>query len=442
MLGSLQAWLRRRFIRRPLPLPPSDPPRPVAPPVFLAEDPADGVDAWIVETERRGAHTDARQRLAEGNNRFACALYAQLRQEGTNQIFCPLSISMALLMAYCGARGETAAQIRTALRVSVPDEELYATWGELTRRPHGKPGAYELTLANAVWIQRGAPLEPVFRDAIARHFDATWNTADFKSGSVAARSAINSWVSEQTRGRITSLLGPQSLAPDTRLALVNAAYFKGSWWSPFRRGKTRDGTFFLADGGRVRVPLMHTIVRAGYFRDPHYQAVTLQYLDPRMCMLLLVPERTDGLAALEATLSVAMIRQCLERGGSEVDLVMPRFTVEWGTAELSGALAELGIREAFTRGAADFSGINGRVPPDPESLCISSVYHKAFVEVNEEGTEAAAASATEMLCAGLPPEPQAVPVVRADHPFLFAICDRPSGAVVFLGRVLNPAQDN
>jgi serpin B len=263
---------------------------------------------------------------------------------------------------------------------------------------------------------------------------------DFRRGAEAARAEINRWVSDRTKGRISDVLAPGSPDGGTRLVLVNAVYFKGKWRVPFDKDRTRDETFFLENGGEVRVPLMHQSEHVGYRQGPGYQAITLPYQGTDLSLLVLLPDRRDGLGDLETKLSAAMINECLQvRGTSQVELFLPRFTITWGTVELGDALATLGMRLALTR-EADFSGVNGRAPPDEESLFLSSVFHKAFVDVNEEGTEAAAATAAEMIASGLYSRPPPVPIFRADHPFLFAICDGKTGAIIFLGRMLDPTR--
>jgi len=280
-------------------------------------------------------------------------------------------------------------------------------------------------------------------DLVARHYAGGLHLVDFRRAAEAARVTINRWVEDRTKQKIRELVPPDGLDPDTRLVLVNAVYFKGMWVLQFRKAATRSEPFHLEGGGRVQAPLMYQEEEARYLEAGGYQAVDLDYRGGEVSMLVLLPDREDGLRALEETLSAPMLRDCAARMGVRtVKLFLPRFRVTWGTVDLCASLKGLGMPLAFERFRADFSGINGHPPPHQESLFIFAVFHKAFVEVNEEGTEAAAATAVVMMEAGgPPPEPPPVPVFRADHPFLFAIRDRRSGAILFLGRIADPTRE-
>jgi serpin B len=230
------------------------------------------------------------------------------------------------------------------------------------------------------------------------------------------------------------------------MVLVNAVYFKGTWVLRFRRTATRDEPFRLEFGGTVQAPLMHQREEVRYLQAAGYQAVDLAYRGIYLSMLLLLPDRKDGLRDLEELLSARMLDDCVTRMSSrEVELFLPRFKITWRTDNLREQLTTLGMPLAFTRFQADFSGINGHKPPAEESLFLSAVVHEAFVEANEEGTEAAAATSSLMACTaspGGPSEPPPVPIFRADHPFLFAIRDRNTRAILFLGRVADPTRES
>jgi serpin B len=281
---------------------------------------------------------------------------------------------------------------------------------------------------------------PAFAEVIARHYGATLNAVDFCRDPDGACRTINQWVSAATRQRISDLLDASLLTIDTRLVLVNAVYFKGVWQHSFEPEDTHDAPFYLENGGSVKARMMSRVTHVGYRKGPGYQAVTLPYLGAAISMLVLLPDRRDGLRDLERSLTVPMLGELMRlRPVRGVELFLPRFTITWG-GDLVRALGTLGIQRAFTREEADFSGINGRQPPDEDALYVSHVLHKAFSAVNEEGTEAAVATAVEFsLCAGIDPQPPP-PVFRADHPFLFAIGDGRSGTVLFLGRVVDPTQ--
>ena len=386
------------------------------------------------------APNDERDPFAEANNDFALTLYRQLLGRPKNLFLSPFSIRTALGMALAGARGETAAQMRNALRVS-SDETLHAHTAEIVEQLNKSGGGYEMAVANSLWGQDGAPLQPAFLDLIARYYGGGTDLVDFRRGAEAARAAINRWVEDRTRQKIQDLIPSGGVNAYTRLILANAVHFKGRWVEQFDSEDTRDEPFHLQGGGKVEVPLMYQKAEFRYLRGEGYQAVDLAYLGSRVSMLALLPDRKDGLVDLEKKLTVRMLGDGAQKMVSrEVKLYLPRFKITWGAVNLGGHLSALGMPLAFT-GSADFSGINGLKPPVEEALFLSAVFHKAFVEVNEEGTEAAAASAIKarvLSAQYLPSIPPPVPIFRADHPFLFAIRDRRSGVILFLGRLVDP----
>jgi serpin B len=382
---------------------------------------------------------------AEESNTFALAIYRLLRRSPENLFFSPFSVRSALGMAQGGARGETAAQMREALRFSSSDEALHAALAETIQRLNvARRGEYEMAVANSLWGQDGGTLQPEFLDLMVGKYGCGVNLVDFRSRSEAAHMAINHWVEDKTSQKIQDLIPSGTLDADTRLVLVNAVYFKGMWEMPFQRATTRDERFFLANGREVLVPLMHQDQEVRYLQGAGYQAVDLVYRGGDLSLLVLLPERKNGLEDLEKRLSVQMLKVCASQMATRrVRLFLPRFKVTWGTINLRDHLSTLGMRLAFVRYRADFSGINGRKPPDEESLFLSAVFHKAFVAVDEEGTEAAAATAvvTTMVGAALFSKPQPDPIFRADHPFLYAIRDRKSGTILFLGRMADPSRE-
>jgi len=373
-------------------------------------------------------------------NDFAVALYGQLLQRPGNLFFSPFSIRTAVGMAYAGARGETAVQMRRALRVGSSDEGLHAAFAEIIHRLSAA-GEYEMAVANSLWAQDGAPLQTEFLDLVARHYGGGMNTADFRCGADAARVRINRWVEERTKERIRGVIPPGMLDADTRLVLVNAVYFKGMWAPQFPEAATRDKPFYLEGDRKVLTPLMHGQQEVGYLQADGYQAVKLDYRGGDLSMLVLLPDKTDGLRELETRLSGSMLHDCVANMlWRKVRLFLPRFRLTWGVVEMGAYLCELGMPLAFTRFQADFSGINGHRPPHEDSLFISAICHKAFVEVNEKGTEAAAVTGGRWVRLGRPEQP--IPIFQADHPFLFAIRDGKSGAILFLGRMADPTRES
>jgi serpin B len=401
-----------------------------------------GTKQSVEEVEMPGAlvpHPPMRPKslvsFARGNNDFALALYGQLRQRPGNLFFSPFSIRTALGLAHAGARGETAAEMRKALCISSHDE--MSNRAALVERLTTNGDKYEASVANSLWSQQGAPILSEFLDVI-RPNRSEFHEIDFRDGE-RARATINEWVSVETRQRIRDLIPPGGLEAKTRLALVNAVHFKGMWQAQFEPASTNEATFYLADGGRASAALMHQRHHLGYLKVSDFQAVELVYKGADVSMVVFLPDRRGELSRLEQVLSPDLIRDSLAKlQVREVDFYIPRFRLEWGAAMI-GDLAALGMQLALSPTQADFSGINGCEPGHPGALSLSAMLHQAFVDVNEEGTEAAAATAV-MSALGIGPyEPPPVPVFRADHPFLFAIRERASGAILFLGRVTNPA---
>jgi serpin B len=375
--------------------------------------------------------------VVAGNTRFALSLYALLKGDG-NLFFSPYSVSDALAMTYTGARGETAGEMATVLHFPTASEagepadlrERVATaFGELDGRfaADREDRGYSLHVANALWGQRGHAFLESYIRFVERHFGAPLTLVDFAGDTEQARLTINAWVEERTRGRILDLIPPGSLVPSTVLVLTNAIYFKGDWATKFDPEGTREAEFHGL-GGAKTVRMMSRKGEYGYFEDEEAQVLELPYRGDELSMVVLLP-RVEGPAGLEA-LERALTPERL--GGwivglhkREVTVAIPRFAMTWGTEDLKGALEALGMERAFEPGRADFSGMS----EDP-SLFIGYVLHKAFIEVNEEGTEAAAATAVGMLKASLESLS-----FRADRPFVFLIRDRGTGSILFLGRV-------
>jgi serine protease inhibitor len=382
--------------------------------------------------------------FADGNNDFAVAMYRQLRQRPGNLFFSPFGIRAALGMAEAGAKGETALQMREVLGIPSPDETFHNDFARISRRLNA-PGAgeYEMVVANSLWCQDGSPLLPGFLDLIARHYDGGVNVLDFLHSAGVARETINHWVERNTREKIRELIPPGGVDAETRLVLANADYFKGKWVLQFDKTATHDEPFYLEGGGTVQAQLMRQQEHLLYLQAAGYQAVDLCY-PGGLSMLVLLPDRKDGLRDLEGTLSTEMLHRCVARTQTTmVELFIPRFKVSWGPFDLRDPLTTLGMPLAFIRFQADFSDINGRAPMAEDSLFISTMVHQAFVEANEEGTEAAAATADLMMFTAShgPSREPPVPVFRADHPFVFAIRDWRTNAILFLGCITDPTRN-
>jgi serpin B len=375
------------------------------------------------------------QDLVAGNNAFAFDLYHALGS-GDNLIFSPYSVSLALAMTYAGARGETERQMADTLHFTLPQDQLHPAFKALDESlPRDAGGtadeSFRLSIANALWGQDGYPFRPAFIDLLKENYGAGLQLVDFTADPEAARLRINDWVSEQTAQRIQDLLKQGMINTATRLVLTNAIYFKAAWLMKFEAEVTQDGPFTLLDGTQVSVPLMSQQESYAYASGEGYQAVMLSYEGDRIAMVILLPDR-ESFTAFEGMLDADQFNTIVSSmTRAEVWLTMPRFEID-SEFSLSDTLAALGMPDAFDPNAADFSGM----AETDEQLSISAVIHKAFVKVDESGTEAAAATAVVIVGAAAPAEPIEV---RVDHPFIYAIYDQDTGTILFLGRVLNPA---
>jgi len=373
--------------------------------------------------------------IAHGTNAFGLDLYQQLRVPDGNLFFSPYSVRMALAMTYAGARGETAAQMHRGLRFSLEGEALHAAYGASLRALEGvRSEDVELVVANGLWGERSSPFLPPFAELVDRAYGAGLELVDFRHASETARQRINEWVEARTRERIRELIPAGGVNPDTRLVLVNAVYFDGRWLEAFDDARTREAPFFLADGGSVPVPLMRftEAPTVPFYEGDGYSAVELDYLGGEVSMLVVLPDAADGLPGLEDRVDPAFLERLLAAMAPEpVEVLLPRFTLTWGAQDLAAPLQALGVHDLFVDGVADLSGIDGS-----RELFVSGVFHKAFVDVHEEGTEAAAATGVVVGITSMPP-PAAV--FRADRPFLFLIREKASGAILFMGRLVEPS---
>ncbi|MHC4158731.1 MAG: serpin family protein [Planctomycetota bacterium] len=377
----------------------------------------------------------SKKALVEGNNAFALELYAELRADEGNLFFSPYSISTALAMTYAGARGETEKQMARVLHFSLPDERFHTTFGAVLKdlNARGEKGGYELTAANALWPQKGYVFLKEFLELVRTDYGGGLNEVDFVGAAEAARQTINDWVKKETRNKIKELIGPGGLDSLTRLVLTNAIYFKGNWAVQFEEKDTKDAPFYLLNGKKLDVPMMNRTGQFSYMETEDFQGLELPYVDDELSMIILLPKENDGLAELEKRLTQENLSDWLEKlYKREVIVSVPKFKMT-SQFELNDVLESMGVKNAFMWGAADFSGMDGT-----KELFISAVIHKAYVDVNEEGTEAAAATGVKMKLTVVGPRERTV--FRADHPFLFLIRDNHSGSILFIGRVMNPKQ--
>jgi serpin B len=383
------------------------------------------------EVARTAASPDL-QELTKANNRFAFDLYHELRSaEGRPLFFSPASIATALAMTWAGARGETEEEMAQALGLELGQERVHDAFAALLSTLNA-PGqrAFELHVANRLWLQAGYRFLPQYLATTREHYAAEPVTLDFERQAEPSRRTINNWVEEQTAGRIRDLIPRDSLDTQTRLVLTNAVYFKGTWAKQFRKESTRPAPFHRSATEQVDVPMMQQSVTIPYTDAATLQVAMLPYEGGELSMVILVPKEIEGLAALEKELSAEAVDGWMRSTQPrEVELHLPRFRVE-AEFQLATTLADMGMRSAFASGAADFSGMDGT-----RLLYLSAVIHKAFVDVNEEGTEAAAATGIVVRPASAAPPPA---VLRADRPFVFLIRHDPTGTILFIGRVTQP----
>ena len=375
--------------------------------------------------------------LVKGNSAFAFDLYQALGKENGNLFCSPYSISLALAMTYAGARGETEQQMADTLHFALSQNRLHPAFNsvdiELGKRGEGAEGkdgeGFRLNIVNAIWGQKDYHFLPAFLDVLAENYGAGLRILNFINAPEESRITINKRVSDQTEGRIEDLI-PQGLIDIlTRLVLTNAIYFNAAWQYPFSEDATKDSTFYLLNGKEVTVPMMSQTESFGYTDGADYQAVELPYDGGELSMVIFLPQDGHFETFEEAldTEQVNAIVNTLEQ--RQVALTMPKFEFE-SAFKLKPTLAAMGMPVAFSE-SADFSGMTG-----VRDLYISEVVHKAFVSVDEAGTEAAAATAVIMKITALPPEPVEVTVNR---PFIFLIRDIETDAILFLGRVVDPA---
>ncbi|MDH3582902.1 MAG: serpin family protein [Phycisphaerae bacterium] len=396
------------------------------------------------------------------NNQFGLDMYRQLAKANPkgNLFFSPYSISSALAMTWEGARGKTATQMAQALNfpghrpgTTYPHgtwkaEQMHQVFGELNKLLNKPAKHHRLSVANALWGEQTFPFRPQFLKALEKPYGAGLFPTDFLQAAEAERVRINRWVEEQTAKRIRDLLPPGSLTARTRLVLTNAIYFKADWQDKFQKRDTRDQDFVLAGGSKVKVPLMSkrdarfplaafradgTPDKLGFNGPSDKQgffALELPYKSGDLSMVVLIPHQADGLGRVERLSTQARLDDWISKlKPSDVNLWMPRFRMDT-SFKLVAPLKALGMTAAFAPGEADFSGITDSAG----DLHISDVVHKAFVAVDEQGTEAAAATGVVVGVTSV----RMVANVRMDRPFLFLIRDKRTHSILFLGRLMNP----
>ena len=371
--------------------------------------------------------------LQRGANDFAASIYQQLARGQENLVFSPFSVFTALSMTLEGARGQTARQIAAALHQPYPNPQYAQSLAALTSELAKTAGGSASTLlnANALWIDRGFRVQADFRKTLETAYGAPPGEVDFSTDTESARRQINSWTGQHTNGKIPELFSSGSLTNETRLVMSTAVYFNGKWQSAFRVAETRPAPFHLPGGASAETKFMNQTGKFGYRETAQMQILEMKYAGGTLAFDIVLPKSADGLPTLEKSLNGAVVAEWLSSlAPRTVEVALPKFRSE-SEFSLRDVLAQLGMRDAFQR-SADFSGIDDR-----RDLFLSVVRHKAFVDVSEEGTEAAAATGIGVSLVSAVVSPARVSF-RADHPFLFFIRDTRTGLLLFAGRLFNP----
>ena len=365
-------------------------------------------------------------------NAFTTDIYKHLGRKEANLILSPFNIGTALSMVLAGARGKTAEEIQSVLRLQYDSSYSVALAGLLSDLAKaGNSGGNQLLTANGLWVQTGFPIQPTFESMLAKDYHAPLTAVDFIVNSERARTQINRRTEEQTQEKIKNLFGPGSLDAQTRLILTSAIYFYGKWQNPFLTSRTQPAPFTSQAGGTIQADFMNQTAHFGYSEAQSAQILEMRYAGTGMAFDVLLPKTSAGLPGLEKSLTKENLAGWLGTLTTRnVQVSLPKFRAE-SEFSLGKTLSAMGMPSAFTD-RADFSGITAK-----GGLEISQVVHKAFVDVSERGTEAAAATGIGMRTMALHAPEEAV-VFRADHPFLFVIRDTRSEAVLFIGRLMNP----
>lgn len=365
-------------------------------------------------------------------NGFGFNLYARLNPD-ENLIFSPLSISSALAMTYAGAENNTQQQMAGVLGFVFDKKQVNEGFSALMNEMNVSSESYRISLANSLWAQEQFYFKPEFLENMKKNYHSGFQFVNFINRPDEAREKINQWVSEKTEDKIKDILSEKDINAATRLILVNAIYFNATWATVFDEKQTRPGDFFLIDGQKITVDMMqeHT-GKYRYFENDKLQFLSMDYAGKLYSMNILLPKSPDKLPALEKAFNPGYFSELENMSKWQgVDVYLPRFTFS-SSFSLKAILSAAGMSDAFDDNA-DFSGMTGK-----KNLMIDNILHKAFIEVNEKGTEAAASTAVVMMERAALPEEKSE--FKADHPFFFYIKNNESGAIMFMGKVMNPKQ--
>lgn len=415
-------------------------PNPESPQVAVSV--TDSKTGEAVSEGASGANTqEPAASIAEASNAFAFDLYSKIRQQKGNLAFSPASIMAALAMTQGGAEGETRAEMAKVLHLDPNRRDASFEVGELFGALGKESPGLTLRMANRLFGERSFTFEKSFLQKTQAAFGAPLEALDFRHGAEASRVVINDWVAKETERKIEDLVPRGGVAEDTRLVLVNAVYFLGKWATPFEKSSTWPRPFHLEGGSTKEVPMMHATGHRLYGEAEGVKLLELGYRESEFAMTFVLPHADRELADIESKLSPEQLSAWVSAlGGHRTEVSLPKFRIEPGEAlALGRPLGELGMKLAFDGARADFTAMANPKNTE-ERLSIADVFHKAFVAVDEEGTEAAAATAVVMRATSAAmPEQVQVKEFRADRPFLFLLRHKPSGTVLFAGRVVDPA---
>jgi serpin B len=386
-----------------------------------------------LDAQSDAANSNDLSAVVNSNNQFAFDLYRKINAQdtGKNIFVSPFSVSIALAMTFEGSSGKTRTQMANVLHLDMPDAHRQTGFSALLADTKAGPGKhYKLNVANALWGQMGYKFEAPFLNATGKYYGGALKSVDFAGNTEGARVEINTWVEDHTAKMIRNLIPEGALNPDTPLVLTNAIYFKGTWASQFKPAATKVEPFNVSKIVKVQTPMMRQTGRFRFIRENGVAAIELPYADNDLSMIAILPD--SDIDKMGAGLTLDQIKQLgVDMFSQEVDVILPRFKMEAGY-DMAGMLAEMGMPDAFSKRQADFSAMTSQ-----HKLYIGKVLHKARVEVNEEGSEAAAATSVGMVEMAM--ERKVVEVFRADRPFLFMIVHNSTGAILFMGRLSNPS---
>jgi serpin B len=378
-----------------------------------------------------GAQAAGERLAADAVNELAVKLYGRIASPGENLCFSPYSVSSAFAMTYAGAAGETAAELSGVFGFG---KDIHRSNKLLMNNILGAPeDAGEIIVANSIWPRKDYKVLASFLETVKENYEAEIRPLDFKNNAEAARKEINGWIEEKTGGKIQDLIANGVLGPSTAMVLTNAVYFKARWMSQFSKDATETAEFYTSPEVVSTASLMKKIETYEYFENDLIQAVKLPYLRGAYSMTLMLPKERFGIGALEESIvsgSQNVVTRDMEK--RLVELYIPKFKIE-SRFSLNRTISGLGAPSAFIPSAADFSGINGR-----GDLFISDAIHSAYIDVGEEGTEAAGATAIAARATSIMLDTAEPMIFRADHPFLFFIKDEMSGAILFMGKAARP----